>query len=27
MIELRYGHYGQTTGLKANNFSLNLRFK
>jgi len=27
MIELRYGHYGQTTGLTANNFSLNLRFK
>jgi len=27
MIELRYGHYGQTTGLVANNFSLNLRFK
>jgi hypothetical protein len=27
MIELRYGHYGQTTGLVANNISLNLRFK
>lgn len=27
MIELRYGHYGQTTSLTANNFSLNLRFK
>jgi hypothetical protein len=27
MIELRYGHYGQTTGLVANNFALNLRFK
>ena len=26
MIELRYGHYDQTTGLKANNFSMNLRF-
>lgn len=26
MIELRYGHYNQTTGLKANNFSLNLKF-
>ena len=26
MIELRYGHYKQTTGLIANNFSLNLRF-
>ena len=27
MIEFRYGHYVQTTGLKGNNFSLNLRFK
>lgn len=27
MIELRYGHYRQTTGLVANNISLNLRFK
>ncbi len=27
MIELRYGHYLQTTGLTANNIGLNLRFK
>jgi len=27
MLELRYGHYDQTTGLKANNFSLNIKFK
>jgi hypothetical protein len=27
MVELRYGHYKQTTGLVANNISLNLRFK
>jgi hypothetical protein len=26
-LELRYGHYKQTTGLLANNISLNLSFK
>ena len=27
MIELRFGHYVQTTGLEANNLGLNFRFK
>lgn len=27
MIELRYGHYVQTTGLNADNIGINLRFK
>lgn len=27
MIDLRYGHYTQTTGLQANNIGINLRFK
>ena len=27
MLEIRVGHYTQTTGLHANNISLNLRFK
>jgi hypothetical protein len=27
MVELRYGHYTQTTGLQANNIGINLRFK
>ena len=27
MIDLRYGHYSQTTGLQANNIGINLRFK
>ncbi|MBS1510836.1 MAG: DUF3570 domain-containing protein [Bacteroidetes bacterium] len=27
MIEFRYGHYIQTTGLHADNFGINLRFK
>ena len=27
MIELRYGHYIQTTGLNADNIGVNLRFK
>jgi hypothetical protein len=26
-IDLRYGHYTQTTGLQANNIGINLRFK
>jgi len=27
VLELRYGHYKQTTGLLASNISLNLSFK
>jgi hypothetical protein len=27
MVDLRYGHYTQTTGLTANNIGINLRFK
>ncbi len=27
MVEIRIGHYAQTTGLVANNIALNLRFK
>jgi hypothetical protein len=27
MVEFRYGHYFQTTGLVANNVGINLRFK
>jgi hypothetical protein len=27
MIDLRYGHYSQTTGLQANNIGINLRFR
>ncbi len=27
MVDLRYGHYKQTTGLTANNIGINLRFK
>lgn len=27
MVELRFGHYKQTTGLESNNIGLNLRFK
>jgi hypothetical protein len=27
MVEIRYGHYSQTTGLQANNIGINLRFK
>ncbi|MBI1342704.1 MAG: DUF3570 domain-containing protein [Terrimonas sp.] len=27
LLEIRYGHYHQTTGLNANNISLNIRFK
>ena len=27
MVELRYGHYTQTTGLQANNIGINFRFK
>lgn len=27
MVDLRYGHYTQTTGLQANNIGINLRFK
>ena len=27
MVELRFGHYKQTTGLESNNIALNLRFK
>lgn len=27
MVELRYGHYVQTTGLKGDNVGINLRFK
>lgn len=27
MVDLRYGHYTQTTGLLANNIGINLRFK
>lgn len=27
MMEIRYGHYVQTTGLNADNISINLRFK
>lgn len=27
MVDLRYGHYSQTTGLTANNIGINLRFK
>lgn len=27
MVELRLGHYKQTTGLESNNIALNLRFK
>ncbi|HVT86979.1 MAG TPA: hypothetical protein VHD35_17380 [Chitinophagaceae bacterium] len=26
-LEIRYGHYQQTTGLLSNNISLNLTFK
>ena len=27
ILELRYGYYQQTTGLKAQNLTLNLQFK
>ncbi len=27
MVDIRYGHYRQTTGLQANNIGINLRFK